>query len=91
MGIVLGEGEEIVSWGSAERSKVFLRGEVCAYCGNPAHHKEHVTPKCKGGDSRIQNKVYACARCNGKKGRKTPLEAGMPVHSVSQIVRLGLG
>lgn len=33
-----------------------------------ARTKEHIVPKSKGGSSKPENLVYACSRCNGKRG-----------------------
>jgi 5-methylcytosine-specific restriction endonuclease McrA len=42
----------------------------CAYCGvaNLPLQVEHITPRAKGGSSRISNLCLACEKCNFKKG-----------------------
>jgi 5-methylcytosine-specific restriction endonuclease McrA len=53
----------------------------CQYCGtkhNPLT-LDHVIPKNRGGEDTWENLVCACARCNNKKGQRTPDEAGMPL------------
>jgi hypothetical protein len=64
------------------RKNIFVRdGYRCMYCG---HHfgpdkltLDHVIPLCQGGRDIWDNLVAACKRCNGRKGGRTPLEAGM--------------
>ena len=64
------------------RFNLFLRDQFkCQYCGE--HHKthdltfDHVTPRCKGGDTSWENIVTACQPCNTKKGSLLPKECGM--------------
>lgn len=52
-------------------------GGRCAYCGKAATTIDHVEPVARGGASAWSNTVAACARCNGRKGCRTPQEAGM--------------
>jgi 5-methylcytosine-specific restriction endonuclease McrA len=56
------------------------RGE-CQYCGKDlARHEityDHVIPKSQGGDTTWENVVTCCLKCNGKKGGRTPKQAGM--------------
>jgi 5-methylcytosine-specific restriction endonuclease McrA len=53
----------------------------CAYCGVKmslrATTKEHVHPRGLGGQDTLLNVVAACEPCNGKKGCRTPAQAGM--------------
>lgn len=51
----------------------------CAYCGGTATTHDHIFPKSRGGKDEWMNAVAACQRCNGKKGNRTPKEAGMPL------------
>lgn len=45
----------------------------CAYCGAPdAKHIDHVIPRCQGGTDDLANLARACARCNARKGPRTP-------------------
>ncbi len=49
----------------------------CQYCGSTKQLTiDHVLPRSRGGGHRWDNVVTACAPCNGKKGSKTPEEAG---------------
>lgn len=52
---------------------------TCQYCG--AHEGaltlDHVLPLSRGGVTTWLNTVAACARCNARKGNRTPEEAGM--------------
>ncbi len=56
---------------------------ACQYCGDTAGPLtiEHVFPRSRGGKTSYENCVIACARCNGKKGNRTPREAGMKLRS----------
>jgi len=51
----------------------------CFYCGKELDnkgrgHTDHKTPLSKRGEHAIQNIVFACSRCNLKKGTKTAEE-----------------
>ncbi|GAB5899092.1 HNH endonuclease [Mycolicibacterium mageritense] len=62
----------------ATREGVLRRdGFVCVYCGARADTVDHVLPRCRGGGDGWFNLVAACQPCNGKKGDRTPQEAGM--------------
>lgn len=50
---------------------------VCAYCGGVGDTVDHVIPRSRGGEDSWDNCVAACAPCNGRKGDRTPAEAGM--------------
>lgn len=49
----------------------------CAYCGGRADTVDHVLPASRGGQDAWENTVAACRSCNGRKGNRTPVEAGM--------------
>ncbi|WP_231123706.1 HNH endonuclease [Nocardioides sambongensis] len=49
----------------------------CAYCGRRADTIDHVVPRSRGGPWTWTNTVAACGGCNGRKGNRTPDEAGM--------------
>ncbi|QIZ73704.1 HNH endonuclease [Oxynema aestuarii AP17] len=54
----------------------------CQYCGSTKHLTlDHVIPKSKGGAHSWDNVVAACSACNGRKGDRTPQQAGMPLTS----------
>jgi 5-methylcytosine-specific restriction endonuclease McrA len=64
------------------RKNVLARDEFrCQYCGHRSPAKEltldHVIPRSRGGKHCWTNVVAACGRCNDRKGRLTPREAGM--------------
>ena len=64
------------------RFNVFLRDHFeCQYCGQgrPTHELtfDHVIPRSRGGVSRWDNCVLACAECNRRKANRTPAEANM--------------
>lgn len=51
---------------------------TCQYCGSLKNLTlDHVLPRSRGGTHTWNNVVIACAPCNGRKGNRTPLEAGM--------------
>lgn len=52
---------------------------VCGYCGKRADTMDHILPRAQGGRHTWRNVVAACKSCNGRKGAKTPDEAGMPL------------
>jgi len=64
------------------RRNIFARDKNrCQYCGKRQRTSElsldHVIPKSIGGKSSWENIVCACAKCNVKKGGRTPRQAGM--------------
>ena len=73
------------------RMGVFHRdGFTCIYCGiQPGDQQkgvvmtsrdftlDHILPKSRGGRNSWGNTACACARCNQRKGDRTPHEAGM--------------
>lgn len=56
-------------------------GNRCQYCGRLGEAREltldHVIPRRQGGQSRWENLVVACLRCNHEKGARTPAQAGL--------------
>ncbi|PQM47510.1 CRISPR-associated endonuclease Cas9 [Mycobacterium talmoniae] len=52
-------------------------GCTCVYCGEYGDTLDHVIPESRGGPNTWENLVTACAPCNGRKGNRTPGEAGM--------------
>jgi len=52
--------------------------EFCCYCGismkklpkGVTYTKDHLVPKCKGGNDSIQNKKPCCSDCNSEKGSR---------------------
>jgi 5-methylcytosine-specific restriction endonuclease McrA len=84
------------------RRNIFARDKNrCQYCGKRQRTSElsldHITPKSMGGKSVWENIVCACAKCNVKKGGRTPRQAGMtliqkplkPKHNPLVHVHLG--
>ena len=61
------------------RFNLFLRdGFRCQYCGAGDDLTfDHVVPRSRGGRTRWDNVVAACAQCNLKKANRLPEEAGM--------------
>ena len=61
------------------RFNLFLRdGFTCQYCGAGDDLTfDHVVPRSRGGRTRWDNVVAACAACNLKKANRLPEEAGM--------------
>lgn len=67
------------TWSTACYEAVFARdGMRCRYCGDSNDMTiDHVVPRCQGGSDSADNLVVACRRCNGRKGGRTPQQAGM--------------
>ena len=62
----------------ATRDGVLRRDRyICVYCAGRADTVDHVLPRCRGGGDTWFNLVAACQVCNGRKGDRTPGEAGM--------------
>jgi 5-methylcytosine-specific restriction endonuclease McrA len=64
------------------RRNIFFRDRNrCQYCGKVFAQRDlnldHVVPLSRGGTSGWENVVCACISCNGRKGNRTPQEAGM--------------
>lgn len=61
------------------RFNVFLRDRFsCQYCGDKADLTfDHVVPRSKGGQTRWDNVVTACGKCNLKKGSSSLEITGM--------------
>jgi 5-methylcytosine-specific restriction endonuclease McrA len=58
---------------------VFLRDRfTCQYCGSKEDLTfDHLVPRSRGGQTRWDNVVAACAPCNLDKGGAMPAEVGM--------------
>ncbi|MEC7522829.1 MAG: HNH endonuclease [Myxococcota bacterium] len=72
------------------RVNVLTRDDFrCQYCGEQLPAREltfdHVKPRSQGGRTSWENIVSACRDCNGRKGNRTPEQAGMKL--LSQPVR----
>jgi 5-methylcytosine-specific restriction endonuclease McrA len=69
------------------KRNIFARDKwTCQYC-----YKEfdpcdltidHIIPKSRGGKTEWDNIVSCCKNCNGKKGNRTPREAGMKLKRI---------
>ncbi len=64
------------------RRNLFRRDHyTCQYCGVQPGSAEltidHVVPRAQGGESRWDNCVLACVRCNLRKANRTPTQAKM--------------
>ncbi|KAF9661163.1 hypothetical protein SADUNF_Sadunf19G0039100 [Salix dunnii] len=56
---------------------------TCQYCSSHENLTiDHVLPTAQGGEWKWENLVTACAKCNSKKGKKTPEEANMKLSKV---------
>jgi 5-methylcytosine-specific restriction endonuclease McrA len=84
------------------RSGVLKRDNfTCIYCGVQAGQKrggrplnrsdftlDHILPQSRGGRNTWGNTACACAGCNGRKGGRTPHEAGMAMLWEPKIPRV---
>lgn len=62
------------------RREIFRRDHYkCQYCGRSTNELtiDHVIPRRLGGETRWDNVVSACQRCNHLKGGMTPEQSGM--------------
>ena len=61
------------------RFNVFLRDRFqCQYCGSREELTfDHLTPRCKGGQTTWENVITACSACNLHKADKTVSEVGL--------------
>jgi hypothetical protein len=64
------------------RRNIYHRDDyTCQYCGKKFKREQltwdHIVPRSKGGKNTWLNLVTACKKCNWKKDRQTPSEAGM--------------
>lgn len=65
-------------------------GYRCQYCGRHQRelshreglNRDHVIPKCQGGENTWENCVTSCSSCNSRKDNRTPAQAGMKLLSV---------
>jgi 5-methylcytosine-specific restriction endonuclease McrA len=66
-------------------------GFQCQYCAHRPSQRDlnldHVGPRSRGGIDSWENLVVSCRACNLKKGRRTPLEAGMALLRPPHIPR----
>lgn len=68
------------------RKTIFARDNyTCQYCNTLPPKQlltvDHVLPRSRGGKTTWENVVTACQTCNGRKGNRTPVEAGMKLMS----------
>lgn len=68
------------------RVNIYARdGYRCQYCGIRCGMADltydHVVPRAKGGKTTWENIVTCCYPCNGKKGNRTPSEAGLKLRT----------
>lgn len=66
------------------RKNIFYRDNfTCQYCSSDEYLTiDHVVPIARGGEWTWENLVTACAKCNSRKGQKTPEEANMKLMKV---------
>jgi HNH endonuclease len=81
--IIMGDqcalGSARTDWNIGAYEAVFERdGQACRYCASTTDLTvDHVVPRCQAGSDSLDNLVVACRRCNGRKGGRTPQQAGM--------------
>ena len=68
------------------RSNIIARDrQTCQYCGEKKKvidlTYDHVIPRNQGGKTCWENIVLSCAKCNSRKGGRTPEQAGMKLLS----------
>jgi len=84
------------------RRNIYERDQgQCQYCGRDLARYEitydHVIPKSQGGGTSWENVVTCCLKCNGKKGGRTPHQAGMTLRKTpkrpkwNMSIRLTIG
>ncbi|MFG6446960.1 HNH endonuclease [Roseateles sp. BYS180W] len=74
-------------------TKLFARDrDICAYCSHRQVFseltREHIVPVSRGGVDSWMNCITACRCCNGRKGSRTPEEAGMVLHYLPYVPSL---
>lgn len=52
---------------------MFLTQANCFYCGGEGGSIDHFNPLSRGGAAAAHNVVPVCARCNGRKGARSPV------------------
>ncbi len=77
-----------------ERLRVAVRERdrgICRYCGKPAKTSfrasgevDHIIPCALGGSDDLDNLALACHVCNGRKGGRTPQQAGMQLRPIPE-------
>jgi hypothetical protein len=69
-------------------------GGTCAYCGKSILLEQatldHVIPQRLGGEDTWENLVTCCARCNQRKGGRTPEQARMELRVQPRIPKVRL-
>lgn len=50
------------------KARLAEHGGVCAYCGDPPEHWDHMTPLSRGGSHTLANLAPTCGLCNLSKG-----------------------
>ena len=75
------------------KKNIFIRdSHTCQYCGGIGSERsltiDHIIPKSRGGNSKWDNLVACCKKCNTKKADKTPEEANM--HLLRKPTKAGL-
>ncbi|OMO98961.1 HNH endonuclease [Corchorus olitorius] len=67
----------------SRKNVLFRDNFTCQYCSSSENLTiDHVIPVARGGEWKWENLVTACAKCNSKKGQKTPEEAHMKLSKV---------
>ncbi|TDL43594.1 HNH endonuclease [Microbacterium oleivorans] len=54
-------------WQSLRQSVLERDDFTCVYCGEVATTADHVLPKSRGGEDRLDNLVASCQPCNARK------------------------
>lgn len=64
------------------KARLAQHGGVCAYCGDPHEHWDHMTPLSRGGSHTISNLAPACVTCNLSKGSLSYEEWMQKIHVI---------
>ena len=71
----------------SENQKMFMCGEICAYCGATNKMQwDHIVPIALGGPDTFDNMVRACAACNQSKGPRDPYQWLLGVKPIPRLV-----
>lgn len=59
--------------GNGPRFRAHVKGDPCAYCGEPADVLDHIVPESQYGPNGWENLTAACSLCNTRKSGRSLL------------------